>query len=131
MAESAHPEYGDDIAGPRAAIPHLGSHQNGSVSTASAALSIALEAGSPTTGTTETTAPPTRIGTVATLVKKHPDSSNTSSRSVSHLIPDILRTSFARAPPRRGHRSKGHDGAPAGDRGRSACRPRDLSFSPN
>src|SRR5262249_19925132 len=38
---------------------------------------------------------PTRIGTVATLVKEHPDSPTTSSRSVSHLIPSILRTSFA------------------------------------
>src|SRR5262245_27055526 len=99
MAESAHPEYGDAIAGPRTAIPHLDSHQNGSVSTASAALSIASEAGSPTTGTTETTTPPTRIGTVATLVKKHPDSPTTNSRSMSHLSPDILRTSFVRAPP--------------------------------
>src|SRR5262245_7134866 len=96
MAESAHPEYGDDIAGPRAAIPHLGSHQNGSVSTASAALSIASWAGFPTPGTTDTTAPPTRIGTVATLVKKHPDSPNTSSRSISHLIPYIA------MPPSRG-----------------------------
>jgi hypothetical protein len=74
---------------------HIGSHQNGSVSTAAAALSIASEAGVPTPGTTETTAPPTRIGTVATLVKEHPDSPTTSSRSVSHLIPSILRTSFA------------------------------------
>src|SRR5262245_50242895 len=77
----------------------LGSCQNGSVSTASAALSIASEAEFPTTGTTETTAPLTRIGTVATLVKKHPDSPNNSSRSMSHLLSDILRTSFARAPP--------------------------------
>src|SRR4029434_8966929 len=77
----------------------LGSHQNGSVSTASAALSIPPEAGVPATATTEPTAPPTRIGTVATLVKEHPDSPTTSSRSVSHLIPYILRTSFTRAPP--------------------------------
>ena len=63
-----------------------GSHHNGSVSTASAALSIASWAGFPTTGTMDVTAPPTRIGTVATLVKRHPDSPNNSSRSVSHLI---------------------------------------------
>src|SRR5712691_5267982 len=77
-----------------------GSHQNGSVSTASAALSIASWAGFPTTGTMDVTAPPTRIGTVTTLVKRHPDSPNNSNKSVSHLILYIT-TSFAR-PPRRG-----------------------------
>jgi len=68
----------------------LGNHQNGSESTASAAVSIASCTGLPTTGTTDATAPPTRIGTVATLVTKHPDSPTNSNRSVSHLIPDIL-----------------------------------------
>src|ERR671930_506112 len=68
-------------------LPALpGSHQNGRASTASAAVSIASWTGFPTTGTTEATAPPTRIATVATLVKKHPDSPSISHRSVSHRI---------------------------------------------
>src|SRR6267143_4927523 len=76
----------------------MGSHQNGSVSTASAAVSIASWTGLPTTGTTDARAPPTRIGTVATFVKRHPDSPNSRSRSVSHLIPDISK------PPSHGRR---------------------------
>src|SRR5437879_836031 len=68
----------------------LDTHHNGNASTASAAVSIASWTGLPTTGTTDATAPPTRIGTVATFVKKHPDSPNNSSKSVSHLMPDIL-----------------------------------------
>src|SRR6266567_4092708 len=67
----------------------LGNHQNGSASTASAVVSIASWTGLPTTGTMDATAPPTRIGTVATFVKKHPDNPNNNTRSVSHLIPDI------------------------------------------
>src|SRR5262249_8805774 len=69
----------------------LGSHHSGSLSTASATVSIASWTGFPTTGTTDTTAPPTRIGTVATFVKKHPDSPTNSRRSVSHLIPSITK----------------------------------------
>src|SRR2546422_4702571 len=86
----------------------LGCHQNGSASTASAAVSIASCTGLPTTGTTDATAPPTRIGTVATLVKRHPDSPNNSSRSVSHLIPYISK------PPSRRRRQRA---TPSGERG--------------
>src|SRR5712692_10247840 len=57
----------------------LGNHQNGSESTASAAVSIASCTGLPTTGTTDATAPPTRIGTSPLWLRNTPTAQPTAS----------------------------------------------------
>jgi len=78
-----------------------GRHHNSSVSTAYAALSIASWTGFPPPGTTDdATTPPTRIGPVATVVKRHPDNPNNRSRSGSHLMPALVQ------PPSRGRRPR-------------------------